>query len=75
MIVEGCGFREGRRLGTGGGQTEEKGDIAGEWRDDFLVMLMELFKNSMLGLNTGGKEKEQVEKSKKVQNDNISIQV
>lgn len=60
-MAEGCGFREGRRLGSGGGQTEEKGYIAGEWRDDVLVRMMESFKNSMLGLNTG----ERTEKWKK----------
>lgn len=51
MMVEGCGFREGRRLGTHGGKTEEEGDIGGEWRDNFLVGMMELFKNSELGLD------------------------
>lgn len=48
VMVEGCGFGEGVGMGTDGGKTEEVGDIGGDWRDNFLVGMMELFKNSML---------------------------
>lgn len=47
VVVQGWGFGEGRGLGTGGGKTEEEGDTGGEWSEDFLVGMMELFKNSV----------------------------
>lgn len=52
VMVEGCGFREGVGMGTDEGTTEEVGDFGGDWRDNFLVGMMELFKNSVLGLKT-----------------------
>lgn len=54
VMVEGCGFREGRRLGTGGWKTEEEGDIGGEWSDDFLVGMIELFKNNNYNIFNSG---------------------
>lgn len=47
VVVQGWGFGEGGGLGTDGGKTEEEGDTGGEWSEDFLVGMMELFKNSV----------------------------
>lgn len=44
LEVMGCGFGEGMMLDTGGEKTEGEGDFGGEWRDDFLVGMIELFK-------------------------------
>lgn len=41
--VEGCGFTEGSRLGTGEGKMEAEGDIGGEWSDDLLVGIMKFY--------------------------------
>lgn len=44
--------------GKGGGGTEDEGDVGGEGRDDFLVGMLELFKNSELGLKEENRKME-----------------
>lgn len=45
VMLGGCGFGEGWRLGTGGGKTEEAEENGGEGSDDFPVG-MRLLKNN-----------------------------
>lgn len=69
VMVE--GFREGKRLAIGAGKMEEEGDIGGEWREDFRVGMMGLFKTSTPGLEYRGENGVKEKQKEQVQNDNI----